>query len=577
MALPLALCALAFPVWGLSLTEWWRFSHIGVSLGLVVGGFLLPLAERISVAVPVGGSFLVGGLVSAGILHWQLRRHAGKFAIICITLTALVSAPGAEAPLVLDSRKQLFLDDYLISSMTNVRRTVEQAQKFPGNPVLSRTASWESPLAIIYGSVIRDGKEFKMWYLSRNQSGYGVSYATSEDGIRWNKPRLDLTLVDGERSNVLFNKQTIWTGAEGLPYFQELFGVQRDDREPDPARRYKMGVLDIDWKYDGPDGLPGHKGQRRGLGVAGSPDGIHWKLIESWASTAILDGGTHWMFDPARDKYVLYGRTTKELPEVKAAWSTNEGFQTWYAGRAVARLESADFVKWDFTRPLTAPVVMTADLQDPPITEIYSLKVFPYEGIYIGLVQVLHSAPEAGTLDVQLAVSRDSILFTRAGDRGTFIPLGPAGSWDRFNLSVANNDPIVAGDELRFYYSGRLYRHAPYSGPDKGVDRSSIGFATIKRDRFVALEASFDGGEIVTQPVKLKGPTLHLNAKCDFGEIVVEMLEAGGKVLGRSTPIQRDELDIPLKWSSEVEPPGGPVTLRIKLKNARLFALWCGQ
>jgi hypothetical protein len=145
MALPLALCALAFPAWGLfrfitrktrsdvrtpeerthgtstqvrlfavimigvgvgfyfwarhfgvsspvifgslliieglggmivSLTEWWRFSHIGVSLGLVLGGFLLPLTETISVAVPVGGSFLVGSLMSAGILHWQLRHHA---------------------------------------------------------------------------------------------------------------------------------------------------------------------------------------------------------------------------------------------------------------------------------------------------------------------------------------------------------------------------------------------------------------------------------------------------------------------------------------------------------------------
>jgi hypothetical protein len=144
MALPLALCALAFPAWGLfrfimrktrsdvrtpekrtqgtstqvrlfaafmigvgvgfyfwarnlgvsspvifgslliieglggmivSLTEWWRFSHIGVSLGLVIGGFLLPLTEMTSVAVSVGGSFMAGSLISAGILYWQLRHH----------------------------------------------------------------------------------------------------------------------------------------------------------------------------------------------------------------------------------------------------------------------------------------------------------------------------------------------------------------------------------------------------------------------------------------------------------------------------------------------------------------------
>jgi hypothetical protein len=491
--------------------------------------------------------------------------------IICVLLAALLSAVAADAPIVLDSRKQLFLDDYLIASMTRVKRTVEQAPKFAGNPVLWPTESWEPPKAVLYGSVIRDGAKFKMWYLS----GTGVGYAESDDGIQWSKPCFDLTLVGEERSNILFIRKSSTEGPDAFPYFHELFGVHRDDREPDPTRRFKMGFLDIDWKYDGPDGLPWRKNQRRGLGVASSPDGIHWKLIDSWATSAIVDGATHWMFDPARGDYVLYGRTLKARPEVVAAWQTNEWFKQWFSGRAVARVESPDFLKWDFTKPDTAPVVMTADLQDKPGTEIYSMKVFPYQGIYIGLVQVFHATPQDSTLDVQLAVSRDTIHFARVGDRSPFLALGPIGGWDRFNLSLANNDPIVTGDELRFYYSGRLYRHSPYAGPDKGLEKSGIGFATIKRDRFVALEASFDGGEIVTKPVKLKGTTLHLNAKSDFGEIVVELLDANHKPLAKSKPIQRDGLDIPVHWTSEVEQLSGPVTLRIKFKNGRLFALWC--
>ncbi len=489
----------------------------------------------------------------------------------CTLFTASLAAVAADSPSVLDSRRQLFLDDELIASMTRVKRTVEQAQKFSGNPVLWPTERWEPELAIVYGSILRDGTKLKMWY----KSGLGMAYAESDDGVHWNKPRLDLTLVGGERSNILFTKKNIMEGAEAFPYHHELFGVHRDDREADPARRYKMGFLDIDWKYDGPDGLPWRKSQHRGLGVAGSPDGIHWKLIDNWATAAISDGATHWMFDPARQKYVLYGRTLKALPEVVAAWQTNDWFKQWFSGRAVARVESSDFLKWDFTRPGTAPVVMTADLQDKPGTEIYSMKVFPYEGLYIGLVQVFHATPDDSTLDVQLAVSRDSIHFSRVGDRGTFLPVGPIGSWDRFNLSLANNDPIVVGDELRFYYSGRLYRHGPYAGPDKGEEKSGIGFASIKRDRFVALEASFEDGEIVTKPVKLKNAALHLNAKSDFGEILVELLDSSGKLLGRSKPIQRDGLDIPVEWSGDIQQPDGPVSLRIKLKNARLFALWC--
>jgi len=63
-----------------SLTEWWRLSHIGVSLGLMVGGFCLPFVGKVSVAVPVGGAVLVGSLLSAAILYWQLRHHASSHA-----------------------------------------------------------------------------------------------------------------------------------------------------------------------------------------------------------------------------------------------------------------------------------------------------------------------------------------------------------------------------------------------------------------------------------------------------------------------------------------------------------------
>jgi len=108
------------------------------------------------------------------------------------------------------------------------------------------------------------------------------------------------------------------------------------------------------------------------------------------------------------------------------------------------------------------------------------------------------------------------------------------------------------------------------------LEKSGIGFASIQRDRFVALEASFDGGEISTKLLKLTSATLHLNAKSDFGEIIVELLDANGQRLAQSKPIQRDALDIPVEWSGEVAQPAGPVMLRIKLQNARLFALWSG-
>ena len=108
------------------------------------------------------------------------------------------------------------------------------------------------------------------------------------------------------------------------------------------------------------------------------------------------------------------------------------------------------------------------------------------------------------------------------------------------------------------------------------MEKSGIGFATIKRDRFVALEASFDGGEIVTRPLQLKGTTLHLNAKSDFGEIIVELLDANDKLLAQFQAHSARRPGHPGRVDRRLSRDrSSPVKLRIKLKNARLFALWC--
>jgi hypothetical protein len=270
---------------------------------------------------------------------------------------------------------------------------------------------------------------------------------------------------------------------------------------------------------------------------------------------------------------VLYGRTRKALPEVEQAWSKNDWYKNWFSGRAVARVESVDFINWNFTSPQSAPVVMTADLQDPPGTEIYSMKVFPYEGIYIGLLQVFHATPDQSYLDIQLTVSRDGINFTRVADRGVFLPVGGVGSWDRFNNSLANNDPIRVGDELRIYYGGRMYRHGPYNGPDKGPERGGIGMASIKRDRFVAMEGSFEKGFITTKPLKLGGNTLHVSAKANFGEIIVELIDEQGDSIAKSKPIADDAIDIPVQWKKEMKLPD-TASLKISISNARLYSIW---
>ena len=491
--------------------------------------------------------------------------------LLPLFLALSTAAGAAHETITVGPKKHLFLDDYIIASKENVTRTVHTAAKYDGNPVLWPEEAWEGACAIVYGSVLRDGDKYRMWY----HNGVGVGYAESADGIAWTKPALGLFEIDGHATNVVIRRDAVEDDPNALPFFYELFGVHKNPSATAPDKPYVMGYLSLERGYDGPRQDPFHGGQRRGLGVAASPDGIHWTLAENWATEAICDGGTHWMFDPKTGHYVLYGRTKYIASGLKEAWGDNEWVQRYFWGRSVARCESPDFLDWNFRDPGTAPVVMTADVEDTPGDEIYSMQVFPYESVYIGLVQVFHNQADACHLDIQLAVSHDSVHFTRVGDRSPFIPCGPVGGWDRFNNSVANNPPIEVGDELRFYYGGRSYRHGPYNGPDKGRSFGGVGFATIQRDRFVSLGASFEGGVIETVPVRLAGPALHLNAQSAFGEIVVEVIDGEDRVTAKSKPVSADGLDVLVEWAEGSLEGVRDAVLRFTLRNARLYALWC--
>ena len=110
------------------------------------------------------------------------------------------------------------------------------------------------------------------------------------------------------------------------------------------------------------------------------------------------------------------------------------------------------------------------------------------------------------------------------------------------------------------------------------MNRGCIGLATIPRDRFVALSAGEQPGQILTKPLRFDGRVLHLNANARSGRMTVEMLDASGKLVAQSKPITGDALDIPVEWEAGgLEAATPPVTLRIQMHRAELFALWCSQ
>lgn len=498
----------------------------------------------------------------------------------------------------LDERHQLFLDDAIVESMENVTIGLNQAKKCAANPVISSSDPEDQPT--LYGSVVYDRSEgFRMWHSTWNdlRDHVNVHHQVSDDGIHWDRPLYDDVRPDGRPSSAVF-------GSDIAPHIAELFSVLYDPSDENPDRRYKLaykykekgipspfreeimrphrpllddlkarGKRDLCEAYERviSDGLflPT---QRRAAGLAFSPDGIHWDSIDPLAIPAIGDI-SHLAWDPYRNRYLIYARDFYLPEDVHERDKGEKWYQEEFWGRAVRVYESADFSNWT-----VGDIVMAADIDDLPGDEIYSMAVFPYEGLYIGLVQMYHACPGTNTLEIQLAVSRDGVSWQRVGDRRPFIPLGEIGEWDRFNQSVGSV-PVLVDDELRFYYTGRSFRHKPYDGPDSGPARSAIGFAGIPRDRFVYAGASYDAGVVTTKPLMISGTRLHLNADCAHGVITVRILSPEGapEVILESDPVSIDSLDVTVDW-----PDDGlarldrdhPVRVQFELKNAKLYSFW---
>ena len=94
----------------------------------------------------------------------------GAFAMLLllpISLGPVLAAASGDTPpafLEIGRTKQLFVDSYIIQSLTDARQVINQPTKHPNNPVVKQDRAWEGNL--ITGSVIWDEEAqlYKMWY-----------------------------------------------------------------------------------------------------------------------------------------------------------------------------------------------------------------------------------------------------------------------------------------------------------------------------------------------------------------------------------------------------------------------------
>ena len=529
-------------------------------------------------------------------------RCAVACCFVWLFLWSVICDAADALPVRVGSERQLFLNDRVVATSEGLKRIWHEPKTEP-SPVLTKARPWEGIGPYVYGTVLRDRPfgQFKLWYncYVGGRPDYFACYATSDDGIHWDRPACDAV-----RDPRLPPGNNVVMMGSGLPDYRQCISPSVIVRpgEPDPARRYAMLYWDIN---------AGRTVKFFGLCLAFSPDGRHWT---NFPGNPVYDGVsdvTDAQYDPVGRRYLLHykvWRVEGDLVSSKLArgaagkvsywpaWDTIKlaGDQVRYQGRlvdyasddanpmsgsvdfareptyrrVVARAESKDLVHWTNARL----VFELPEAGDPPNWSTYGMSTFSYEEQFLGLLRVFHNERE---IDLELTVSDDDLSWKRTTPRKPFIPVGARGRFDA-GMVVSANSPVVVGDELWFYYGAFTGHH----GVAEERQSCSIGLARLRRDGFVSLEAGETAGELVTVPLHFNGNRLLINAAAMRGTLSVEIRDDKGEAQPGFTFTDCDEfhgdaVSKAVTWRGQPDVSrlkGKTIQLAFRLKNAQLYA-----
>ena len=471
--------------------------------------------------------------------------------------------------------RQLFLDDFNLGALYQVKRKIHQPHKYEGNPVILADKPWEkepgryaapgktaaqSEHIQATSAPIWDPEEkvWKIWYGSSS----GTGFARSRDGIVWEKPNLGKKEFQGSRENNL-----IVVKGEPESSVPHVIWDPMGSRE----NRYK-GLL------TGPSGRK----------PVVSADGYEFTVLE--VPFIPSQDTSQLTFDEMGKQYIL---TVKHRgPFGRSVFlSLSKDFRNWTEPELIFHADALDQQLGEerIREHMVNPKLYTPLFNEPSQynTEIYKMPIFPYEGIYIGFPNYFESSGitpphhnnQDGVNSAKLATSRDLRSWVKVGNRDVFLPVSELGEGVIDTAQVLPlSRPIRKGDELWIYYSGLDVRY-----PVQGAYKGGIHLARLRRDGFVSFWAGEPGGFVETRALQFEGNRLFVNADASKGEFRAEVIDERGRTVleGWSKDLSRtldsDHLRVELSWQGQKgiqDLKGKHVRFRFHLKEAHLFSFW---
>ncbi len=493
-----------------------------------------------------------------------------KTAILPTILLVLSAVAQSAEPIDIGSRRELFVDHYLIERLDGVRLQLHRPLR--REVVFRSDAPWEGN-GSAYQSVFQDGDRFRIYYRGghhpnskahkTNPSPWEtLCLAESKDGIHWTRPELGIVEFQGSTKNNLILNEAMVQEIGGSPAHTAVF------KDPNPdcpdSERYKIVI----------------KGSPRGLYLMVSADGIHFQLKSNkpFTTAGAFDSQNLMFWDSVGAVYREYHRSFDNgVRGIMTAASKDPGSfpkPQWleYPGAAEQALYTNQVQPY-----YRAPHIFVGfpmRYNDRGWSE--SMTKLP------GLEERQYRSKQSGrygttVTDAAFMTSRDGVTFHRWGE--AFIRPGPA-----------RQDTWVYGDNFIFWgmlqtkshLEGALDEISLYAteGYWEGAHTSFRRY-TLRLDGFVSARAPLSGGEVVTKQLMFDGSQLAINFSTSAaGSVRVEFQDTAGKPIPGFTlddcDVQYgDQLDRVVSWKSDADVrqlAGKSVRLRFELKDADLYS-----
>ncbi|MCK5811404.1 MAG: hypothetical protein KAG94_00770 [Clostridiales bacterium] len=369
-----------------------------------------------------------------------------------------------------------------ISKKNNSHDRFEVLDKLENNKIFESRRSWEGG-NVGWPSFFYDKKEkiFKMWYLAISKDfdessastiidnvkikkrRMFICYATSKNGLIWNRPNLNKQCVkEYGNNNILLENKGKYIDGPSIIY----------DENANEDARYKMSYFE-------------HMNLEQGVHTLVSKNGIDWIEVGKFPVLPAQDAlKSH--FDQEKNIYYLFLKDRIDNRRSRLLSS------------------SKDFLNWSEPRAVLSP-----NLGDTDTTNFYDLFLFPQGDIIMGFLTVFDSSTQISS--TELIYADEFMNIKRFTSRPKVLLPGDTNAWDGGGVYTSSGYLYKEEDKkIRYYYYGSSNKHDNIINNKK--TKTGFGIANFNDLRLVGQQFLGDG-EFCTTSILIKGEKLYINAK----------------------------------------------------------------